>query len=175
MEKRFLIEDWPGSAYQKFAWNFVSKNAWRVTEVVGDFNDCMGEAALVYTECRRRYGASAQNAKHFMALYKRCLVTWFNTLSSEDFKIRRSQELIPKVETQVQPQVDFEVALGEASSDLKAVIQLFTQAPKEVMDMLREEASSYSPRQFWNACMRFLGLSPEKSKAVSEELKTLLK
>jgi hypothetical protein len=154
----------------------------------------MSEAALCYVEIRIRYGATINSPAHFMFLFQQYFKCWIHTLSVKDSNNRKilftspgeqraiseyaaSEELTRNPRMLDQPIVsdaNLTVLLNEGSSELKQVIDIFLNAPNEIMETLRKEASSYSPKQFWNRVLAYAGISPERSVSLQRELTDLL-
>lgn len=174
LERIELIKEWEGSPFQKWAARYIAKNLWRVREAVGDYNDCMAEAALQYIVCRKRYGLTTNSNKHFMYLYKQWFESELNTHSSKDSRNREAALSLSRNEPFVQPEA-ISIKLNDASSELKQIMKVILSAPQEVMDVLRAEASSCCPKQYFNAVLNFCGISKSKSVQLSTELKELLK
>src|SRR5437870_5284730 len=87
LTRRILLSSWPGP-WEKYARNYCYKNQWRLQHVLGDLDDCVQEAALVFVEISHRYGKTVNSSAHMMALYKLGLSCWFNVLSTKDSNYR---------------------------------------------------------------------------------------
>lgn len=87
MERRVLFEDWPGP-WGRWAEKYCRNNLWRVRMILGDMEDAMSECYIQFVECKRRYGASVNDPKWLMALYKMCVMSRFNDLSVKDSRYR---------------------------------------------------------------------------------------
>ena len=174
MERAGLSGDWQGSVYQKWAYRFMSNNMWRIAHQLGDIDDAMQEAAIEFTLMKRDYGDKVNSPQQFMALYKRCLFSHINNISIKDSRNRQTLTKIEAKEPTVRPDAELTVLLNEGSSELKEVLKIFFNAPNEVMEVLRKEVSSYSPKQFWNHVLKYLGIAPARSKVLTEELTRLL-
>lgn len=170
-----VIQNWPTSVYQKWAYNYCVRNAWRVTNVFGEFEDCMSECALVYVECRLRYGGTVNSEAQFMCLYKMMVSCYFATVSKRDKKKRDSLEatIIKKLET-VYPEAHLNVMLSEASQELKEVLQIFLAAPQEVLQTLRLESNSHNLKRFWQQVVMYVGINQIKADGLALELRGLL-
>ena len=174
-KRAFLIEDWEGSPYQKWAKNFCYRNYWRVRSALGDYDDCMQKCALDYVVCRQRYGMTCNHPSQFMYLYKIWVVAEFDTLSVKDSHIRETKSKISKVEPTTESDAQLMVKLSGASDELKQVLKIFLTSPQEMMDVLRQEASSYHPVKFFRAVLKLAGIPVSRTTVLAEELKELLK
>lgn len=56
--------------------------------ILGDMDDAMSECYIQFVECKRRYGATVNDPKWLMALYKMCVMSRFNDLSVKDSRYR---------------------------------------------------------------------------------------
>ena len=176
MERPYLIEEWgPKSPWYLWARGYGERNLWRVQHAIGnDIEDFMSEAALTYVEVRIRYGASVKNAAHFMYLYKRGLSNWVHDLSHKDNKIKIGLSKVSPNEPTAQHTGDLEIALSRSSSELKEVLNIILNAPKEIMDVVQADIGNPTAKQFWYSVVNYLGIKQEKSKELMQELNTLL-
>lgn len=174
MERTLFISEWKGSPFCGWAHNFCHKNAWRVKNYVGDYEDCMAECALVYTQVRHRYGADIVSPQQFMSLFRVCVMSHFNTLANKDTQFRIGLENLEKPNLAIQQEGSVLVALREASTELQDVMQLLINAPQEIMDIVRIEAGNYSPKKFFQAALRQLNIKPSKGQKVMRELERIL-
>src|ERR1051325_38884 len=147
MERKELITEWPGSTFQKWSAIYCSKNYWRVSATVGDYDDCMSECALQYMLCRKRYGPYVKNAKHFMRLFQAMVISTFNTYSVDDYFSREALAALPTCEPSSEPDAVLLIKLNEASKEVQQVIRLLLDAPKDLLDSLRDDCR---PKQFFN-------------------------
>lgn len=173
MEKAPVIADWPSSVFQRWAYNYCLRNAWRVTAVFGEFEDCMGECALVYVECRLRYGATVNSAKQFMCLYKMMVSCYFATVSTKDRKRREIADRLVQ-EGAYHQEGDLNVTLSEASLELKQVLQIIIAAPNEVLETLRLDVSANNIKKFWSNVVCYVGIDQIKADGLAAELRGLL-
>lgn len=173
MERKYILEDWPGP-WEKWAKNFCYRNHWRVAHILGDYEDCLSKCALDYVICRQRYGDTVNSPQQFMFMYKLWVTAEFNTLSSKDYNERQMHLALPKNEILVDSDAELVARLSTASSELKSVIGIFMNSPQEIMELLRKEASSCHPKQFWKSVLKICGISPSKSSGLASELQKLL-
>ena len=174
-DRVYIVEEWEGSPFIKWAKVFCYKNQWRVTHVLGDYEDCLAYCALCYVICCKNYGASVNSAKQFMFMYKLWVEAEFNTMSTNESKERLMKERLPKSEASVESEAQLVVKLTEGSSELKSVLRLFLNAPQELMQILRQEANSCHPKQFWKIALKAAGVSSSRSAVLAKELQDLLK
>lgn len=173
-QRPFLVEEWSGSPYQKWAKNFCYRNQWRVQHHIGEYEDCLAECAMAYVEVRIRYGATVKTPQQFMYMYKLWVTSIFNNFSNKDTKNRDFIGSLPTKEQVVQPEAHAVIALNEASPELKSVMNIFINAPQEFMELLRKEADSHCPKQFFNQILIHLGIGKARSGELVKELKGLL-
>ena len=173
-ERVELLPEWQGSIYQKWAESYAIKNLWRVSNVIGELDDLMGEAALSYVELRIRYGSTINTHRQFMTLFKMYFSCWIHTLSVKDSHNREGLVKVAKFDYTTKHEGDLVIKLDKASSELKEVLKIFFEAPAEIMETLRRDCSSYSPRQFWNGVLKYCKVSSEKSVTLQKELTDLL-
>ena len=200
-ERKCLIGEWEGSPYQKYAWNFFSRNLWKVAHLKGDISDLMQEAAVEFILMKRDYGDKVNSPQHFMSLYKLCLHSHLTNMSIKDSRGRATLKKVKDTYTPqeqrdvleerepyydratlqnvvqgpvVRPDAELNVLLNECSVELKEVLKIFFLSPTEIMETLRKDCSSLSPRQFWNRVLRHLGIPQEKSAGLIKELEDRL-
>ena len=200
-ERKCLIGEWENSQYQKYAWNFFSRNLWKVAYLKGDLNDLMQEAAIEFILMKRDYGDKINSPQHFMSLYKLCLHSHLTNMSIKDSRNRATLKKVKDTYTPqdqrdtleerenyydrstlqsvvqgpiVRPDAEINVLLNESSPELKEVLKIFFNAPTEIMETLRKDCSSLSPRQFWNRVLRHVGFPQEKSVKLMKELEDRL-
>jgi hypothetical protein len=173
-EREFIAPEWKDSAFFKWARNFCFRNQWRVATTLGDQEDCMAFCSLHYVICCQRYEATCKTPQQFMSRYKQWVEMEFNTLSSKESNNRKLMENLPKEETAIQSDADLSIKLMDGSSELKTVMKLFFDAPQEIMQILREEASSCHPKQFFKSMLKAAGIKPSRSAELAAELQRLL-
>lgn len=174
MEKAYLIQDWDNSPFEFWARNFCNKNQWRVTVMIGDYEDCLSECKLQYVLCRKRYGAVVNSPKHFMRLFQIMVVTTFHTLSLKDF---RTREALTKATEKKQSELIESDAmlvckLNSCSDELRQVLDIFFKCPQELFEVLKSE--SEKPKHVFSKVMEHLGISKDKTIILQTELKQLL-
>lgn len=137
------LPQWPGSV-EGFVVNYLKANYWRVESTMS-YDDAMQEAHVVFLRCKRKY--SVEEPKHFMALFKTSLVRVFADLSKLDSEIRAMVSL--QQEDEGGESIVFEavgdldnnggiiVALDQAPSEIKEVLQLLLTAPLEILELAR--------------------------------------
>lgn len=118
--------------------NFLATNYWRVATSM-THADCVQEAYLVFHRCTRY---EVENAKHFMALFKRAWINQFTDLTNNDTKHRAAQ-LPQDMEEPDRPEPVGEtdnagylrVLVQQAPHEVKLVLNLFLSAPSELLEM----------------------------------------
>ena len=173
MERKEMLEPWPGS-WAKWAANYCARNQWRVNHQLGSYEDCMAFCALCYVQVARKYGESVNTPQQFMYLYKLWVTAEFDTLSVKDSKSRDFYQSLPQAEPSIESDAELAVKLAGASSELKTVMNIFLNAPQEVMQLLRDEANSYNPKQFFKAVLKMCKINTAKTNELTKELQKLL-
>lgn len=124
--------------------NHMRSNYWRVASTI-EREDVMQEAYVVFLRVKRRYPA-VEGPKHFMSLFKMAWVNQFTDLANED-TARRAEVPMPSRRTDDGDEIAYEpvgelanagelgVALSQAPSEVKAVLQLFLNAPQEILEL----------------------------------------
>jgi hypothetical protein len=174
MERRYLIPEWQGSVFQKWAKNFSYRNAWRVQNILGDYDDCLAKCAHDFVVCRIRYGATVNSDKHMMFCYTQWVVGEFNTLAVLDGKERQMHTSLPTHEECVFNEGELGLKLQSASSELQSVIKILLEAPQEIMQIIRKDASSCHPKQAFKSAAKIAGVQVGKVSGLMRELQTLL-
>lgn len=175
MDRQFVIEDWKNSSYEKFAKNFSYRNQWRVANILGDYEDCLSFCAMCYVICRKNYGETVNSPQQFMYMYRLWVEAEFNTMSTKESHNREMQRSLPKEEATINSEAELATRLLDATPELKSVLNLFLKAPQEIMQILREEAQSCHPKQFWKIALKACGINPSHSVKLAKELQRLLK
>lgn len=172
-----VLEDWPGP-WERWARSYSAKHLWRVTNVIGnDIEDAVAECALVYVECRLRYGTKINSPAHFCALYKLCVSSWFNTLSTMDthFKIANDAQLLHEEPIEeLDELVDFRMKVETANSEIRDIVNIFCNTPAEFMEVLRNETSGMKPRDFVSTILRHLGIERVRINPIMNDLRSFL-
>lgn len=168
----FELPEWKGSPYSLWAKNFCYRNQWRARHILGDYDDCYAQCCLWYYECWKFYQGKVQTASHFMVMYKLWVVGQFNDLSTKDTKKREVVQY--RTEPTTTSEGDLTVKLGEASSELKEVLNIMFNAPQEILETLRADCQSYCPKQFFKKIVTYLGKDPAKTPKLAKELQDLL-
>lgn len=172
MERRPLLPEYRDSPYEGYAIKWLERNYWRFAKTVGSWEDAVSEAALVYYSCRQRYGDRVENRAHFMALFKRCILSRFTDLANTETKTLAKEKhckKAPKVTTGFEG--NLLVKLREASSELKDVLKIIFDAPGELAEVLQTDIAD--GLSFLRNAIAKCG-HKEKSEVIESELKELL-
>jgi len=174
VKRVFLLPEFEGSVFQRWAYNWILKNRWRVTQYIGDHDDCMAQSALVYIKCSQRYGRTIYSAKHFMYLYQLYLRMEFNTYALKDGQQREAINKFKgrQIEVHAVCEGDLNIKLSKASEELKQVLNILFSAPVEILEVLRRDA--HSQKKFWVTVLNFCKIDKAKSEKLSDELEKLL-
>lgn len=132
-ERKQLLEEWPGP-WMLWARKFCRKNLWRIEKNVGTSEDALAECALIYCQCRKRYGGVVANGRHFMRLYQLSVITAFHDHSNKATKrvILQDEVDMWKPRTIVSEGMVV-VKLRGASPELQQVVSVLTSAPPDVL------------------------------------------
>lgn len=174
MERKYLVPEWEGSPFQAWAKNYCSRNYWRVLSSIGDYYDCVSECSLIWIECCRRYGTIVDNNAWMMRMFQICVITTFDTKSVKDSNDRKLLSKLDTREKSTNSDAEMVVNLNDASNELREVVKVFLTAPQEILDILRAEASSCHPMQFFKAVVSLCGISKSRSASLARELQNLL-
>jgi hypothetical protein len=185
-DRKPVLPEFYGSVFEGYACNYFRSNFWRFQHSIGDFDDAMAEAALVYCECRRLYGAKVNSLPHFMALYKRTMYCWFTDWSNWDSRQRemidpyQQYEYSPD-ETSSKIAVTFQepgvvALLKGASCELLSVVKLILDSPKEILEILGngQKDKDEDPDLFFRNAVQYCGYAKEQAPILKEELLHLL-
>lgn len=124
--------------------NFLAKNLWRV-ERTHTHEEAMQEAFITFMRCAARY-PTVETPQHFMALYKTSWINEFNDLSTKATAAKaevsdrlfneESEEILAQ---QIIGNLDNDgflaVMLRQAPNEVKMVLNLFYNAPTELLQM----------------------------------------
>lgn len=168
----FEIPEWQGSAYQKFAKNWCYKQGWRVSHILGDYDDFLAQCALWYVEVCKFYEGKINSPAHLMFLFRTWVSCQTNDFSTRDTNTRDVVQF--KSEPTVQSDGDLQIKLEGASSELKQVLNIMFNAPQEVMEVIRKDCQSYSPKQFFKRVVEYLKIDVKKTPELTKELQRLL-
>src|SRR5208282_2390945 len=138
---------------------------------------------------------------HFMSLYKMVLHSHITNISIKDSRGRATLKKIKNAYTPqdqrdvleeretyydrsalqsvvqgpvIRPDAELNVKLNECSNELREVLKIFFNAPTEVLETLRSDCSSLSPRQFWRRVVKHCNIPQDKSIILEKELNDLL-
>jgi hypothetical protein len=164
-----ILEPWPGP-WAKWASRYCQQNLWRVSHVLGEREDAMGECAFLYCKCRARYGAVVDNPAWFMRLYQLTVTSHFNDLSGRNTRGQLVIERAWKSNFVEAPEGELAVKIQSASSELKQVLEVLFHAPREMFDGLI--GSNAAPKQIFQAIARSRGLG--NADMLIDELRTVL-
>lgn len=123
-----------------FVVNYITKHYWRVARTIPR-EDLMQEAHVVFLRCKRKY-TNATEAKHFMALFRTAWLNHFTDLANEDTKERVVYSSTPEdggIELdrvgELRNDGELAVRLRQAPAEVRLVLQLFLNAPQELVDL----------------------------------------
>lgn len=173
-ERVELIGEWKGSVYEKWAFRYLSTNMWRIQHQLGDMDDAMSEAFIEFHLMKRDYGEKVNSPRQFMSLFQLCLRSHVNNISMKDSKNRKALTSIEAKEPAIQPDAEITTLLNESSPELVEILKIFFNAPVEIMETLRKDASSCSPKQFWNRVLDYCKIPRDHSPALMKELEDRL-
>lgn len=122
--------------------NYTKAQFWRLQATM-EWDDVMQEAYLVFLRCSNKYPALLE-AKHFMALFKQAWIRHVTDLAYVDSRHRVAQAPTEMAEDgYVQERVgdldndgQLAILMRQAPSEVRMVINLFLNAPQEMLDSL---------------------------------------
>jgi len=167
-----ILSEWPGP-WEQWAKNYCSKNWWRVASFLGDEKDFMAECAVLWVECRARYGSKVDNPAWFMHLYQLMVMSRFNDLSVKDTRLRAwsVNEGEPLPEQPVEFEETWLLKIKNASREARAVLDVLQNAPFELLQTIIPN-KRLSAKKTLERVARFCGITDSTS--VIQELHTLL-
>lgn len=122
--------------------NHIQANLWRVSRV-REREDLLQDAQEVFLRCAARY-PDMDTPQHFMSLYQRSWINHVNDLSNDQTKIKAEvgmQRGTSEEEYDWEPVGDLEndgyfaIKLRQAPNEVKQVLNLFLNAPQEILDL----------------------------------------
>lgn len=123
-----------------FVVNFISKHYWKVARTVPR-EDLMQDAYVVFLRCSNKYGGKVE-PKHFMALFKTAWLNHFTDLTNADTEERCVYSSTPEDGSVEMERVgelcndgELAVRLRQAPKEVQMVLQLFLNAPQELLDI----------------------------------------
>jgi hypothetical protein len=135
-----------------------------------EHDDAMSEACIVFYECRRLYGGKIKNNAHFMALFKCMMFSWFTDWAKYDSALRAAINQIEDPRSAlVGPEGRVAVKLRDAGAELKSVLRIIFEAPKEVFEILRMDSTD-----FFTKAVELAGVPIDRAPTLEHELRTLL-
>lgn len=129
---------------QGYAANFIAKNQWRVSRLY-DRADLMQEAYIIYMRVVLRY-PDIETPQHFMALFKRTWLNYFTDLANDDTRSRIMVQhtdlededgftTSPEPVGDLDQYGDLSIKLKQAPSEISMVLNLFLNAPQEILEI----------------------------------------
>lgn len=180
------MEQYFGSPFDKWARSYCYKNHWRVQHVIGhDIEDAYAQCALYWVQCYEFYRETVHDDPLMMHMFKLWVTGQFNDLSNKETnykKIIQDNEVVEGVDLQpkslpekpVFHEAELHLKLEKASDELKQVLKIFLDAPKDVMDLLRTECQSACPKSFFKKIVTYLKIDQAKAPQLAKELQDLL-
>ena len=164
-KRKVILPDFPGSCFEGYAVNYCNTNYWKFAKTIGSLEDAVSEAKVCYYDCRRLYGDKVENQKHFMALYKRCMWSWFADWATYDYKVNKvEKEYMLTFDETTFSDGDLAVKLREASQELKQVLNLILNGPSEIVSVLKKE------EKFFERAADYCGLEKDQVEVLQQEL-----
>ena len=108
-----------------------------------------------------------------MSLFKQVVTTRFHDFSTKDSKNRATSYYLRKQPSSTQSEASLSIKLREASNELRQVINVFLNAPEEIMQTLRADTPTKYPTQFFKQVVEYCGIKKNKSSALMRELKEI--
>lgn len=136
MLKRKYIIKWDGPI-AGYATNYVLKHHWRVSRIM-EIEDAKQESYVVFLKVKRAYGSKVDNGAWFMSLYKRALTNRFNDLSDKNTNLSVECFNVQMSDAKTLDSGILKIVMEEAPEEIKGVLSLFLDAPKELLDLAVE-------------------------------------
>jgi hypothetical protein len=169
-----LLPTFRNSPFEAVAVKYLDANYWKFQQTIGDWEDAIQEAAYCYYWTRNRYGARVQTPQHFMALFKRCLHSWFTDWANLNTReVSVCQTYKPEIMSTPQTEAHMKVLLNYASRELKSVLEIIFNSPREVLTVLKTDARE-SADSFWKNAVKFSGMEEKAAPVLEAELRNLL-
>src|ERR1700677_2656511 len=174
-EKLVLPEWGKASPYYQWANNFIWRNHWRVEHVLGgDKEDLLAECALMWVQCTKFYEKTVHTPQHMMYMYKLWVTGQFADYATKDTKIREVCQLLAYRDVRIKSEGELAVKLKEASSDLKQVMDIFLNAPQEIIEIIKGDMKTCTSKQLFKRVVDYLKIDTTKTKSLINELEDLL-
>lgn len=128
-----------------FAVNYITKNFWRVDSNIFDREDLLQEAHCLFLKMKGMY-RKVDNPKWFMALYKVALINYINKLSNTKTE-RFGVEIFMEEDIsdshvigihKTHNEGEMLSLLEKAPPEVRAVLSLFLEAPRELLEKITE-------------------------------------
>ena len=170
-----ILPDWnKDSPYYQWANNFVWRNEWRVQHLFGcDKEDMMGECALMWIQCCRRYGDTINSPQQMMYLYKLWVTGQFHDFATKDTKERTTQALL-EVREELGEISELNIKMAKSSCELKQVLDIIQNAPVEIMDVIKKDLKQCTVKQLFRRVSQYCGFGEEKADQLISELQKVL-
>ena len=177
MTRAPLLPEYKNSVFEGYAITYLHKNYWKFQHTIGDWEDACQEACWAYYYCRRKYGATVENIRHFMSLYKRCLSTWFIDWATWTSKVKEGEayyaEHAKRQSESTCSEAELALILRDASNELKEVVNAIFETPSEVLVTLSTDLRS-GIDLFFQKIVVYCGFPLQKAPELEAELRDRL-
>jgi len=100
-----------------------------------EMEDARQEAYVVFLKVKKAYGSKVDNGAWFMSLYKRALANRFNDLSDKNTSVSAETLGVIAPDSKTFDKGLLTTMIEEAPEEVKSVLSLFLDAPKELLDL----------------------------------------
>jgi hypothetical protein len=175
------------SPFHQFAKNYAHRNLWRVKHLFSEYEDYFSELTVLFCECVHRYGEAVETPQHFMALYKRMVVTRTINMTQKaadaiDFCIDLPLDI--NIENEEEASVmpceagneELTILITQGSQELRSVLSIILDTPAEMTEALKDESKGgiQGLNRFFAKAAKLAGFGPHKAMSLQGELFSLL-
>jgi len=157
-----------GGVFEKYARGFVSRNQWRTKHRLGDTDDAMQEAAIIFWRCVRLYRGRVTEPRHMMALFKLSLANDWNTFARQDARLRDFE--IDDSEDSLDVRVT-RAALRHGNEAVQSAVKAILEAPQVLLSMVYSDDNDENINR---RMKRFLKSISPSELDLAKELRQLL-
>ena len=175
------------SPYNQFAKNYAYRNLWRVKHLFSEYEDFFSELTVLFCECVHRYGDAVETPQHFMALYKRMVVTRVINMTKKaddafDYCLDLNLDISIENEegASIMPCAEgnetLSILITQGSNELRSVLSIILDTPADMREALQVETRGglQGLNRFFARAASLAGFGPHKAMSLQSELFGLL-